>query len=340
MKLDTHDVTDKEQWESFLGQHPEANFLQSWQWGEFHASRPKKIVRRGVFADDKLVGVYVGYIETARLGTYMAVAGGPIVDWRKKAVVRRLFEDIRAQARQADCVFVRIRPQLPRSEKALQTFKELGLRPSPMYLSVELAGILDLNKPEEEIVTGMRQRLRRALRKAEKAHITIETTDDPQSIHEFYKIQLQTAGRHGFIPFSEDFLVKQFAAFAETKNALLYTARYEGEILAQNFMIFYGQEASYHYGVSTALGTKMSGAPVLHMEAMREARRRGCTRYNFWGIVDENDSKHRFYGVSVFKRGFGVDELAYTPAHDMVISPLRYAFSWTIETMRRKRRHV
>ena len=121
---------------------------------------------------------------------------------------------------------------------------------------------------------------------------------------------------------------------------MLYTARYNGEVLAQNFMIFYGNEASYHYGVSTELGTKLSGAPLLHMQAMRDARERGIKRYNFWGIVDEDDTKHRFYGVSVFKRGFGVDELRYVPAHDLILNPAKYAIDWTVETIRRKVRKV
>ena len=76
------------------------------------------------------------------------------------------------------------------------------------------------------------------------------------------------------------------------------------------------------------------------MQAMRDARQRGIGRYNFWGIVDEDDTKHRFYGVSVFKRGFGVDELRYTPAHDLVLRPVSYLKTWLIETLRRRLRKV
>jgi lipid II:glycine glycyltransferase (peptidoglycan interpeptide bridge formation enzyme) len=187
----------------------------------------------------------------------------------------------------------------------------------------------------------MRQRLRRALRKGAKNNIVIEKSTDPKDIHTFYEIQLQTAKRHDFYAFSEEFLTKQFEAFAPNGEAVLYTAKHDGEILAQNFMIFYGNEASYHYGVSSELGTKLSGAPLLHMEAMRDARERGIKRYSFWGIVGENDTKHRFYGVSVFKRGFGVDELKYLPAQDMILKPFQYyTKTWIIETIRRKIRHV
>ena len=76
------------------------------------------------------------------------------------------------------------------------------------------------------------------------------------------------------------------------------------------------------------------------MEAMRDARARGIGRYNFWGIVGEDETSHRFYGVSCFKRGFGVEELKYVPAHDLILKPLSYRKTWAIETARRKFRHV
>lgn len=340
MSIEVRDITDKQLWDDFVRSHEEANFLHSWQWGEFHLSRGKQIVRRGVFDNDKLAGVYEGVLETARRGRHIAVAGGPIVDWGREDLVKSLVGDMRLQAKNLGAAFVRVRPQLELSDESLQQFSNLGFKKAPYYLSVEHAGVLDLTKSEEEILKGMRQRLRRALRKAEKNNITVDVSQNADDIAEFYQIQLQTARRHDFTHFSEDFLKKQFAAFAETGNAVLYTARYEGQVLAQNFMIFYGNEVSYHYGVSTELGTKLSGAPLLHMQAMRDARELGIKRYNFWGIVDEDATDHRFYGVSVFKRGFGVDELKYVPAHDLVINPFVYAINWLVETVRRKARKV
>lgn len=334
------EITDRKLWESFVAAHPEANFLQSWQFGQFHLSRPRHVVRRGVFDGETVVAVYQGVVETARRGTSLVVAGGPIIGLNQKKAAALIAQDMHDQGKLYGCVFVRIRPQLEKSPQSLKFFEAVGFKKAPMSLSVEHAGIIDLTKSEQEVLAGMRQRLRRALRKAEKAGIEVETSDDPASIHEFYQIQLETAQRQHFVPFGEAFWRKQFEAFAETGNVLLYTARYKGEVLAQNFIVFYGQEASYHYGVSTELGTRLSGAPLLHMAAMREARRRGCTRYNFWGIVDEDATKHRYYGVSVFKRGFGVDEFRYVPAHDLIIDPLRYKLTWLIETAQRKQRHV
>ena len=350
MKIE--DCNSKKEWDKFVTSHKEANFLQSWDFYEFHKARGEEIVRRVVRDGKKIVAAYAGEVEHAKRGRHLAVAGGPILDWSSIKLVKTVFSDMREQGEKLGCVFVRVRPQCENNEKNLAIFRENGLRKAPMYLSVEYAGVLNLNESEEEIMKGMRQRLRRAIRKGLKNDIKIEKSTDPKDIKTFYEIQLQTAKRHDFYAFSEDFLTKQFEAFAPNGEAVLYTAKIsdekkkelgvssESNILAQNFMIFYGNEASYHYGVSSELGTKLSGAPLLHMEAMRDARERGISRYNFWGIVGEDETKHRFYGVSVFKRGFGVTELKYLPAQDLVLKPAKYLKTWIIETLRRKVRHV
>lgn len=335
------EIESRERWDGFITSHQEANFLQSWDFYEFHKSRGKRIVRRAAVNDsDEIVAAYAGVVETAKRGTYMAIAGGPIMDFADKKMVREIFDDIRKTGKETGCVFVRVRPQLPLSDKSLDLMRELGIKKAPMYLSVEYAGILDLTKSEEQILAGASQGFRRKLRKAEKNDIEITANAEKWSIEEFCKLEKKHAERQQYVAFSSSFLTKQFEAFAKNNEVLIYTAKKDGEILAQNFMIFYGAEASYHYGVSSQLGTKYSAAPLLHMAAMREARRRGCIRYNLWGIVGLDEKTHRFYGVSEFKRSFGCEELKYTPAHDMVLNPLKYQITKIIETTRKKVRHV
>ena len=339
-KYEIIDADSREKWDKFITSHPEANFLQSWDFYEFNKSRGNTVVRRIAMDGKKIIAAYAGVVEAAKRGRHLAIAGGPILDWTNKTLVKEIFADMKSEGEKNHCVFVRVRPQLERSEKAFKLFADLGLKKAPTFLSVEYAAILDLNKSEEEIIKGMHRRIRYAVNNARNKGFTIEKSLDPKDIHEFYKIELATAKRQEFVAFSEDFLTKQFAAFAKNNEAVLYTAKYEGQILAQNFMIFYGNEASYHYAVSTELGTKMSGSPILHVEAMRDARERGIKRYNLWGIVGENEKKHRFYGVSFFKRGFGGDELKYLPAHDLIISPMKYQKTKLIETVRKKIRHT
>ena len=334
------DAVSREEWDDFIKSHEEANFLQSWDFYEFHKVRGKKVVRRVIEKGGKIVGAYAGVVETAKRGRYLAIAGGPILDWKNKKIVDAVFSDIKEVGQRENCVFVRVRPQLPLSEKSLGLMRELGLKRAPMYLSVEYAGILDLKKSEEEILAGASQGFRRKLRKAAKNEIEITAETSDEAIDEFCKLEKLHAERQKYVAFSSDFLRKQFEAFREGGEVIIYAARKDGEILAMNFMIFYGPETSYHYGVSSELGTKYSAAPLLHLKAMEEARERGCIRYNLWGIVGIEEKNHRFYGVSEFKRSFGCEELKYTPAHDLVLKPVAYLKNLTVEKVRKKVRHV
>lgn len=333
-------ILDKNTWDDFIKSNPESNFLQSWDFYEFHKSRGKNIVRRALIKDNKIVAAYAGVVETAKRGTYLAIAGGPILDWNDKKIVDTVFKDMREIGEKENCVFVRVRPQLPLSEKSLKLMNGLGLKKAPIYLSVEYAGILDLKKSEDEILAGASQSFRRKLRKAKKVDIEIEAGTSNDLIKSFCELERLHAERQKYVAFSDEWLEKQFEAFKKGGEVLIYTARFEGKILAQNFMIFYGPEASYHYGVSSELGTKYSAAPLLHLSAMEEARKRGCVRYNLWGIVGPEEKTHRFYGVSEFKRSFGCEELKYTPAHDIILKPTKYIVTKLVESARKKIRHV
>lgn len=338
--IEVRDATSRAEWDGFVAKRKEANFLQSWDFYEFHLKRGKEVVRRLFYRGRKIVGAYAGVVETARRGKYLAIAGGPLCDWGDKELLDAIFCDIKAVGVEKQAVFVRVRPQEPMSHNIFEVLSNYGLKPAPMFLSVEYAGILDLTKTEAEILAGASQGFRRKLRKAEKAEITIEASDNDAAIRDFCDLEQKHAARQKYVAFSRGFLTKQFEAFRENGEVLIYTARLGDEILAQNFMIFYGPEASYHYGVSSELGTKYSAAPLLHLAAMEEARSRGCLRYNLWGIVGTDEKSHRFYGVSEFKRSFGCEELKYTPAHDLVLKPGRYLLTKMVEKTRKKVRHL
>ena len=186
----------------------------------------------------------------------------------------------------------------------------------------------------------MRKTTRHEIKKAILTGMEIKTSKNPEWIKKFYEIQLQTAGRQGFTPFNYKFIHGQFKVFAGAERALLYSAELKSKVLAQAVIIFYGEEAVYHYGASTEEGRKCPGAYLIQWEAIKEAKRRRMKRYNFWGVSDPEDKKHRFYGISIFKRGFGGEDFEYLHAQDLVINYLRYVINYVIENARRRVRNV
>ncbi len=327
-------VSDKKTWEDFILSKNEANFLQSWSWGEFHKSLSKQIFRSGFFENNKLVGIMLSAVEPARRGKYITVPGGPIIDWGNKNLVESFSSEIKRIAKENNCVFIRVRPQLKSDEFSKKTFKDLGFKKAPMHLHAELTSQLDITKSEEELMTQMRKGTRYEVRKAIKENIKIITSTDEKEIKKFYDLQIETAKRQKFVPFSYKFLHEQFKVFAENGNATLYKAEFENKLLAQAFIIFYGKEAVYHYGASTDEGRNYPGAYLIQWEAIKEAKKRGMTRYNFWGVAPENKQNHRFSGLSLFKRGFGGEDFEYLHAQDLIINKSNYLLNYIIESLR------
>ena len=339
--LTTKSIEDKSEWEAFMAQHPEANFLHSWYWGEFHEKLGHTVCRTGFYSHDKLVGVLLAIVEPARRGRHLVVPGGPILDWKHTGLAKAWQKECKRLAKLNKCVFVRVRPQLPDTRENIRLLRKLGFRKAPMHLHAELTTQLDLTIPNDELKKAMRKGTRYEVKRSAKLDIKVVSTKGEEFLDEFYELQLQTARRHKFVPFSKKFLVEQFRVFAAADKVLMYRSTTpEGELLAMAYIIFYGQEAAYHYGASTDLARKIPGAYAVQWEAIAEARRRGCSRYNFWGVTGHGQTKHRFYGVSVFKRGFGGQDVAYVPAQDLMVDKLRYPFTYAFETARRKTRKL
>ncbi len=175
--------------------------------------------------------------------------------------------------------------------------------------------VLDLNN--EDDFGWHASALRRALRKGAKNGIEIEKSTDQRILKLLWKLT-PTAKRHDFMLFSEDF-AEAIWGFTPMRLSDFYTTKIspakmqelgvEGSnILAQNFMILHGNEASYHYGVSSELGTKLSGAQPSWGNT-RDAQSRGIKRYSFWEVsLMRTTLITDFMGSLCFKRGFGVDE--------------------------------
>lgn len=335
----TQFITSKEEWEIFLTQRLEANFLQSWNWGVFHERLGKKVFQVGFFADQKMIAAALCIKEEAKRGTYLTVAGGPLLDWQNQELLQYLCAELKKIALQEKCTFIRIRPQEKDNPEVRSKVQALGFSEAPMHLTADLTLQLDLSKSEEELLSDMRKNTRYEVRQVPKENIIVKISTDPADIQTFYQHQLAVATKHNFVPFSYQFLFEQFQTFAADKQALLFHAYKDEQLLATAFIIFYHHEAVYHYGISTPANERLPGSYACQWAAIQWAKANGGLRYNFWGIAPQDKPDHRFAGVSLFKRGFGGEEIQYLPAHDLPVS-WQYNVVKSFELLRKRTRKL
>lgn len=320
-------IDDQRQWEKFLLSSEQVNFLQSWQWGKMHQSLGQAVWRYGIYKEKTLIGILQLIKVKAKRATYLECPGGPIIDWNSP-IVPWLFNQLKSLAKDSGASFIRIRPNiLP---------QDLGLRKAPMHLHAETTWILPLEPSEETLLKNMRKTTRYLVKKAEKLGVKVSQSTDSRDIDLLYKLQQETVGRKHFVPFSRDYFLAELKSFLPD-NIRVFKASYHGRPLAIAMIIFYGAEVVYHYSGSSNLHRDIPVSYLLQWEVIKTAKKRGFARYNFWGYT--KNPKHRFYGPSLFKAGFGGREVEYLAAQDLVVSSA-YWLNWLLETLRRKWRRL
>jgi lipid II:glycine glycyltransferase (peptidoglycan interpeptide bridge formation enzyme) len=327
-----------QEWQEFVASRPEANFLQSTEWAAANEAIGHGIVRDVIRRDGVIAAGWQGIIKDARRGRYLEVPGGPLLDWSDSLLVYEVTKQLRTAAKAHGCVFVRVRPQLVDEPLHRAYLKNATFKLAPFHLHAEHTNILDLTKLEDDVLAGMRRQTRYEVRRADKQDIIVTASSDKAAVDEFFAVQADTARRQGFVPSSKQFLGALVEAFGE--GAKVYRAEKDGQLLNMALVMWSGEEADYFEAASTPESRKFAGAYGLQWQAIRDAKRAGKTRYNFWGIAYSDDPHHRYAGVTTFKRGFGGDDVTYVPAHDLIISRVRYVKNWLIETARKKKRKL
>ncbi|PIS09144.1 hypothetical protein COT75_02695 [Candidatus Beckwithbacteria bacterium CG10_big_fil_rev_8_21_14_0_10_34_10] len=315
---------DKQAWESFISSNQEASFLQSFNWGEFQKKIKNKIFRFKIASQGEIKGVFLLVKKEAKRGNYLECPGGPIIDWTKPIYFEEFLKQVKEIGEKEDCLFIRVRPQITQSLANELLFKNKGFLKAPMHLHAELTLRLDLSKSEDQLLRNMRKNTRYSIKKAIRQGVRIKKSTNPEDIKILYKLQLETVKRSHFIPFKEEYFKKEFETFLKDNQIRLFQAIYKKEILASALIIFYNNEAVYHYSGSTNKYRKIPASYLLQWEAIKEAKKRKLKYYNFWGIAPENKPRHRFAGVSLFKKGFGGEELEYLHAQDLPFKPAYY----------------
>jgi lipid II:glycine glycyltransferase (peptidoglycan interpeptide bridge formation enzyme) len=267
------------------------------------------------------------------------VPHGPIVksEAYKTRVIKELKTYLIGLGGGENAVFIRISPLFLKSEENFQIFRNLGFKDAPLHMMhPETTWILDISKDEETIMREMKKNHRNLIRRAEKDGVTIEQGDSEEFLKIFYDIHLETVERHHFVPFSYEYIKAEIESFREDDRIKIFNARYEGKIISSAIIVFYGNEAFYHHGASSSEHAKVPSSYLALWEAIREAKRRGVGKFNFYGIVEDNP-KHPWYGLSKFKKGFGGYEMNLVHCQDLPLD-MRYKITYLVELIRKIKR--
>lgn len=332
-------INDPTIWENFNRQQLYSAFVQSPSYGTFYEELGEEYTIVGLYDDETLIGGSLVLSTHAKRGNFLYLPYGPILDYSSSEQVDVFFSYMKKYAKESGYDFVRISPLVDTVPEIYATLKKIGLRPAPMHVLAENTWILDLSKSEEILLKEMKKNHRNLIRKCIKKEVVVEKRTDNSALKELNAMHDIVAERHDFTRFSREYINTEFAIFKAKNEALIMHAYLpSGELDSSSIMIFYGNIAVYRHSASLMKNNKIPTSYAIQWETIKEAKKRGCRWYNFWGVAPDDATKdHPFYGISKFKKGFGGFQKDLIHCHDLPITK-KYWLNWCVETIRKYKR--
>ena len=345
--MEIKEIINKDEWESFLLNRVEKTFLQSWNWGNFNEQMGGKIWRFGAYNSNNLIGIVFIYKISAKRGTFLFIPHGPILledlpTKDKKEILELIIVHLSDIAKKENASFIRVSPLFYDNEENKNIFLDLGFREAPMHSSAyEATWKLNILPAEENILSDMRKTTRYLIKKcSENVDINISKSTDAKDIEIYQKLNKEVSKRQRFIPFSDKFIENEFLTFGKDNEVIFLFGKYKGEIVAGAMVIFWSGMAFYHQAASVKKFAKFSIPYLLQWEAIKEAKKRNCNTYDFWGFTDpEEFPKHPWAGPTLFKMGFGGYKTNYIKTQDFIISK-KYWLNYFVEFIRKHKRQL
>ncbi|MDP2947786.1 MAG: peptidoglycan bridge formation glycyltransferase FemA/FemB family protein [Nanoarchaeota archaeon] len=280
----------------------EKSFLQSDEWVDF-----QKRIGRDILQIDG-----INIIEHA-------LPTGKTYFYAPRTILPENLDDFLSKlkkiARQRNAIFFKTEPAYRQAGPSdLFNLKSYGFVESNNIQPIRTI-ILDLSKSEQELLNQMHPKMRYNIGLAKKKGIIIRRGSNNYDFDEFWKLMQQTSKRDGFNHYSRAY----YEEMLTTTGIELFLAEHKNEVVVANIMVLYKNTATYLHGASSYEYRNLMAAPLLQWYQILEAKKLGCTEYDFWGI-----DEIKWPGVTRFKRGFGGKEVTYPGAYDLVFKPFWY----------------
>jgi peptidoglycan pentaglycine glycine transferase (the first glycine) len=311
-------------WNAFLKDHPDAHILQSGEWGELKSAFGWDAVR---VAEDG-IGAQILFRRLPLGLTFAYIPKGPVITPSKR-IEKQFWVEVDALCRKKHAVFLKVERD-GWEEDAPVSVPPVHFLCSPQHIQPGNTLVVDLQGSEEEVFNRMKPKTRYNIRLAGRKQVFVHPSDD---IENFYRVMGVTSQREAFHVHSLEYYRRAYELFYPKGMCELFVANFQEQTLAGMMVFAFGKNAYYFYGASADVERNRKPTYPLQWEAIRWAHRKGCSKYDMWGIPDEatdiadDEAEARedgLWGVYRFKRGFGGSIKRAQRTLDRVYNPLLY----------------
>lgn len=292
------------------------HFLQSTAWESFHQNLGNSTFRRG----SEEWG-YLAILEKSTLPKRLYLPYGPTAsDVRTLGVA---IDSLHALAKSQDAIFIRLQPT--GVEITDRMIKKYDLREVD-YSQPSITWRLDLTQDKDDIVAQMKQNNRNIYRNYTKKGMSYRRSTNPEDIPHLLRLLHEMKDRNEISIHSDKYLSTQITTLLTHEAASLhFITLVESDTIIAAALIYEGEDTNYYaHAASSFSHRKLNPATALLAEVVIDAKNQGRTTFDFFGITDSDDPKHRWAGFTKFKKSFGGYEFNLGKTYDIPVKKIPY----------------
>ena len=293
-------VETREEWHAACAKFSDAEFTQSYEWGEarrFQGWKPQRFV----VTDGSVPLAAAQLILRSWFGLRIVYCPrGPV--WLRRGMAPQ------------DCspflerVIDAIIEAYPSSVVVFDLHCDRRLVPDSQFLPKGFREIrngltadIDLDKDLNVLRSSLHRKWRNDLRKAEQGTLIVHQHQPTKYLDQFYAIADATASRKGFSIGVDYEIAKRFLSMRSPESSVILTAaRPDGNVAAAALVVSFNGSASYLVGASVSKDQPQfsrGASNLVQWEALQWAKAKGLAKYNLEGLDPEGNP-----GVTHFKR--------------------------------------
>jgi lipid II:glycine glycyltransferase (peptidoglycan interpeptide bridge formation enzyme) len=162
--------------------------------------------------------------------------------------------------------------------------------------------VLRLDDGEERLFEKFDSAVQRAIRKSERAGVTVEISSSLEALRIFYDLHCRTRQKHRLPPQPFSFFECIHRHVLDQGLGFVALARSGGRPVSASVFFHLGTKAIYKFGASDEKAQQLRGNNLVMWEAIKWMARRGLTELNFGRTSATNE------GLRRFKQGWGTRE--------------------------------
>lgn len=240
---------------------------------------------------------------------------------------KTMVKELRMLGKEKNAVFIQIEPNT--------TARFNLLPPSHHPLFTKYTFIIDLTKSEEELLKAMHPKTRYNIKVAEKHDVKVQEDNSTNAFETYVTLSQETTDRQGFYAHNQRYHRTMWNIMHKAGIAKLWTATYEGVILAAWIVFIYDGVLYYPYGASSREHREVMAPNLLLWELIKWGKQQKLHAFDLWGAMGPHPNLHDpWYGFHRFKAGFSPRLIEFVGSYDLIINPFLYKIYCFADTLR------